>query len=55
MRDAQDVTISPTWYLGVRDTGVAERSGGHGVGYPLSAWSDGGWRGTPADRDPMVR
>ena len=25
MRDAQDVTTSPAaWYLGVRDTGVAE-------------------------------
>ena len=35
MRDAQDVTTPPTWYFGVRDTGVAERSGGHGVGYSV--------------------
>ena len=35
MRDAQDVTTPPTWYLGVRDTGVPERSGGHGVRYSV--------------------
>ena len=55
MRDAQDVTIPPTWYLGVRDTGVAEIRRARRSVFRCQRGPMEVGAALPADRDLMVR